>query len=123
MHALAPPCTRIAPSPSTFAPHSPRLRVALAPQHAPAAGGSDFAQLAQGLDAIGETVAAEAAVRAVTEGVAAAGVDDIGLGATNLGVGDVPSDAVPVEAGGGMTAEAAALAESGGTMGATHVWQ
>ena len=54
---------------------------------------------------------------------AAAGVDDIGLGATNLGVGDVPSDAVPVEAGGGMTAEAAALAESGGTMGATHVWQ
>ena len=99
------------------------MRVALAPQHAPAAGGSDFAQLAQGLDAIGETVAAEAAVRAVTEGVAAAGVDDIGLGATNLGVGDVPSDAVPVEAGGGMTAEAAALAESGGTMGATHVWQ
>lgn len=62
--------------------------------------GSDFGQLSQGLDGIAEVVAAEAAVRAATEG------------------GEIGADG-----GAGLTAEAAALSESGGAMGATHVWQ
>ena len=61
--------------------------------NAPRGGMADFGQLAQGLDAIAEAEAAEAAVRAATEGV----VDEAGLGA------DV--------AGGSVSAEQAALAQ------------
>ena len=73
-------------------------------------GGIDLGPLAQGLDAIAEAEAAEAAVRAATEGVAA--MDESGGGGTG-GLGGA----------GVATAESAALAESGGAMGATHVWQ
>ena len=74
-------------------------------------GGIDLGPLAQGLDAIAEAEAAEAAVRAATEGVAAMDESGGGGGAGGLGGAGV------------ATAESAALAESGGAMGATHVWQ
>ena len=61
-----------------------------------------------------EAEAAEAAVRAATEGGALG--DEMGLGGEVVGAVDGPG-------AGGVSAEQAALAESGGTMGATHVWQ
>ena len=62
---------------------------------------------AQGLDGMAEAEAAEAAVRAATEGISELGTDAAPGG----------------EAGGGASAAQAALDQSGGTMGATHVWQ
>ena len=62
---------------------------------------SDLATLAQGIDGLTEAVAAEAAMRAAT---------DAGGG---LQLGEPEA----------LGAEQAALDASGGTMGATHVWQ